>query len=158
MYHTSHIQIPQIYIPLPSTPQLLSNSMIVNRDIVVQIKHVGRLLLYSIHWHIHRYCRRGSWRSSVLNAIVRGVYGMVPVLGVGGIPRISQFSFPLSRVGEESLSESSDTDVLSASVGIRAQIVRPKLAKMMALLTVSSGHSIDDESGDCSQHNGSAGK
>lgn len=83
-----------------------------------------------------------------MNAIVRGVYGMVAVLGVGGIPRISQFSFPLSRVGEESLSESSDTDVLSASVGIRAQIVRPRLTKMMALLTVSSGYCREDEPGD----------
>lgn len=69
----------------------------------------------------------------MLNAIVRGVYGTLAVLGVGGIPCISQFSFPFSWVGEESLSESSDTDVLSAWVGTRAQIVRPKLIKTIEL-------------------------
>ncbi len=69
--------------------------------------------------------------------MVRGVYGMLAVEGVGGIPCFSHVCFPLSRVGEESLSESSATDVLSASVGTSAQIVRPRLTRMMALSPVS---------------------
>ena len=73
----------------------------------------------------------------MLKAIVRGVYGMLAVLGVGGIPRISQLSFPLSLVGEPSLSSSSVTSVRSVSLGKRAQIVKPRLTRTMTLWIVS---------------------
>lgn len=90
--------------------------------------------------------------------MVLGVYGTLAVLGVGGMPRISHVSFPFSRVGEESLSESSDTEVLSASLGRRAQMVRPRLAKMMALRIVSISGGRRGKAARYSQHDSGRGE